>query len=275
MKTKDPFTYQIIGLAMKSHRDLGPGLDEEFYHQDLAANLRGSGIEHLSKPRKDLIYKGCVADTFEADLVFPGNLVAELKALRQDFHPEHLTQALCYCKFWRIQTGMLFDFGKASLIHKRIVYTSRTDKFPTPDIPRFVRDRELAENLIELADQAVSEIGLGYRPMTWTGIMCAAMQSARLPFAVNPSAPIAKLGTTELPCIAVNSEAALSISALGDQVTAMDRARLQTCLKWLELPWGLCLHFGKDKVDLRFVSHPESEKQICGFPESAVQLSSS
>ena len=59
---KDPFTHQIIGLAMETHRALGPGLVEEFYHQDLVSRLNKSGIEHLSKPRRDLIYRGFVAD---------------------------------------------------------------------------------------------------------------------------------------------------------------------------------------------------------------------
>lgn len=71
--TEDPFTYQIIGLAMKTHRDLGPGLNEEFYPLELVENLNRSGIEHLVKPRRNLVYRGSVADTFEADWAFRGN----------------------------------------------------------------------------------------------------------------------------------------------------------------------------------------------------------
>ena len=78
----------------------GPGLVEEFYHQDLVSRLTKAGIEHLSKPRRDLVYRGHVADTFEADLVFPDKLVPELKALRAGFESEHFTQLLAYCKFF-------------------------------------------------------------------------------------------------------------------------------------------------------------------------------
>lgn len=91
---KDPFTHQIIGLAMATHRDLGPGLNEEFYHQTFVARLRKDGIEHFSKPRRDLVYRGYVADTFEADVVFPGKLIPELKSLRGNFDREHFTQIL-------------------------------------------------------------------------------------------------------------------------------------------------------------------------------------
>src|SRR5438552_1691764 len=117
---KDPFSHQVIGLAMETHRELGPGLIEEFYHQDFVARLKNAGIEHLSKLRRDLVYRGHVADTFEADLVCPGKLIPELKALRGGFDREHFTQLLAYSKFWHIRTGMLFDFGKGSLISKRV-----------------------------------------------------------------------------------------------------------------------------------------------------------
>ena len=56
--TKDPLTHALIGHAMKTHRALGPGLGEEFYHQDFVSRLLQAGIEHLSKPRRDLIYRG-------------------------------------------------------------------------------------------------------------------------------------------------------------------------------------------------------------------------
>ena len=133
--TKDPFTHQIIGLAMETHRSLGPGFVEEFYHLDMAERLTKAGIEHLCKPRRDLVYRGHVADTFEADLVFPGRLVPELKALRHTFAPEHFTQLLTYAKFWRIRTGMLLDFGKPSVVFKRVIYSSRTGNFPNVPMP--------------------------------------------------------------------------------------------------------------------------------------------
>lgn len=114
----DPLSFKVIGLAMETHRALGPGLLEEFYHQDLVARLTKDGIGHLSKPRRDLIYRGTVADTFEADLVVEGKLIPELKVLLSGFDAEHFTQILAYSKFWKLRTGLLLDFGKASLIRK-------------------------------------------------------------------------------------------------------------------------------------------------------------
>ena len=253
---KDPFSHQIIGLAMETHRSLGPGLVEEFYHQDLVSRLTKSGIEHLSKPRRDLIYRGHVADTFEADIVFPGKLIPELKVLRGGFDAEHFTQLLAYSKFWRIRTGMLMDFGKASIIPKRVIYTSKTARLPEIEVPSFVSDPALAKNLIDIATRCLADIGLGYRPSTWSGLISAAFRAESVPFTVKPTATVTSLGMASLDCIVVQDQAAISVSALGEEVTAMNRARLQTCLRWLDLPWGICLHFGKSAADLTFVCHP-------------------
>lgn len=255
---KDPFSHLIIGLAMEAHRSLGPGLVEELYHQDLAARLRKTGIEHLSKPRRELIYRGHVADVFEPDLVFPGKMIPELKVLRGGFAAEHFTQLLGYCKFWRIRTGMLMDFGKASLDPKRVIYTSKTATLPQPEIPAFVSSPVLAKDLIEIASRCLADVGLGYRPATWSGIFTAALRAESLAFTLNPRVTIASLGQTSLDCIVIADQAAISISALGEEVTAMNRARLQTCLRWLGLPWGICFHFGKSTSDLSFVSPPKT-----------------
>ncbi len=256
---KDPFTHEIIGLAMETHRALGPGLVEEFYHQDLVARLVKSGIEHLSKPRRDLMYRGFVADTFEADLVFEQKLIPELKALRGEFAPEHFTQLLSYSKFWRIRTGMLLDFGKPSLVPKRVIYTSKTGNFPEVTMPEFVTDAELASELIRIAGQCLADIGFGYRETTWTGLMSAALRAEQIPFVVSPIVVVPNVGTTSLRCLVINNQAAITVTALGHEVTAVDRACLQTYLRLLGLPWGLSFHFGRAQADLKFVSAPISK----------------
>ena len=257
---KDPFTHCIIGLAMATHRELGPGLREELYHQSLVENLRAAGIEHLSKPREELVYRGHLADTFEADLVFPGRLIAEVKVLRGKFDPEHFTQILSYSKFWRIRNGLLFDFGKPSLHTKRVIYASRTADFPAEAIPSFVTNRELAETLIRIARECLQEIGCGFRPTTWNGLMSAAMQAEGLSIVSNPTVIIRGLGPASMKCLVIENKTAIAVSALGREVTAMDRACLQTCLRWLNLPWGICFHFGKERGNIKFVSAPTTGK---------------
>ena len=260
--TQDPLTHALIGHAMKTHSALGPGLGEEFYHQNFVSRLIQAGIEHLSKPRRDLVYKGHVADTFEADIVIESQLVTELKALRTGFAAEHFTQLLNYNKFWRIGTGLLLDFGKASLIKQRVIYTSRTATFPCMTWPGFVTNKSLAEQIFNLAASCLGDIGLGYRETTWIGLMSAALKAEGLSFVTNPCVDIPALGRASLRCLVIENQCVVTITALGQDVSAADRATLQTYLRWLHLPWGIAFHFGREQTDLRIVSRPISKEII-------------
>jgi GxxExxY protein len=264
--TKDPLTHALIGHAMKTHSALGPGLGEEFYHQDFVSRLSQAGIEHLSKPRRDLVYKGHVADTFEADIVIEDQVITELKALRSGFVAGHFTQLLNYNKLWRISIGLLLDFGKASLIKQRVIYTSRTAAFPNVICPNFVTNKDLAEQICNLAASCLSDIGLGYHETTWIGLMSAALKAEGLSFVINPNVDIPSLGRASLRCIVIENQCVITITALGQDVSAAERATLQTYLRWLHLPWGIAFHFGREQTDLRIVSHPISKVIV---PESA------
>lgn len=152
---------------------------------------------------------------------------------------------------------MLFDFGKPSLISRRVAYTSRTGDFPDVAIPAFVSDCELSTTLTNIARHGLRDIGLGYRPTTWNGLMSAALLAEQIPFVMNPTVNVSNIGIASLNCFVIDNKAAISVSALGQEVTAMDRACLQTCLRWLNLPWGICFHFGKANADMKFVSAPK------------------
>ena len=102
----DALSYKIIGEAMRVHREIGPGVDELFYHELLSEYLTELGIVHLWRPRQTLIHRGRVADIFEPDIVIMEHYVLELKMLKKGrFSPEHYIQLKCYLKFWNIGVG--------------------------------------------------------------------------------------------------------------------------------------------------------------------------
>ena len=253
----DPFTHAVIGQAMAVHRELGPGLDEGFYHRLLSEKLTAAGIEHALKPKRELVHRGIVADSFEPDLVFPGRLITELKVLRAAFAPAHLTQLLCYQKLWGISTGMLFDFEKESLVFKRLVFTPVAAPFPAVELPAFVSDKEIAAQLLRLLRPIHEEHGLGYRETTYQGMLTAALKAGGIPFTSQPLCQVGTLGPATLSCFVVAGKCAVTISALGERLGAADRAILQTYLRWLNLPWGLAVHFGRSRLDLQFVVMPK------------------
>jgi GxxExxY protein len=252
----DLVTHAFIGHAMKVHSLVGPGLDEEIYHQELVATLTAAGISHLSKPRRDLVYRGIVADTFEPDFVIENHFIPELKCLRGSFAAEHLVQVFCYCKFWRLRTSLLVDFGKQSLIWKRLLYRSHLANLPGTKPPEFVSKPTLAATIIQAVGECLNEVGLGYRQTTWKNLVKAAIQSAGHTVHLNPTAKVLNhLGIT-MSSLVIDNIFAVFVTALTDGINATDRAILQTHLRWLDLDWGIIFHFGKTTADLTFVQHP-------------------
>ena len=254
---KDPLSHLVIGKAMEVHRELGPGIKEEFYHRLLSEKLIAAGVAHQFKPRTQLIYRGQIADEFEPDIVIPNRLIPELKAIRGTFAPNHFSQLLVYLKFWKIPVGLLVDFAKESLIFKRVIAPKISDAlFPEVPIPAFVTQLTLAEKLIAFLREIYRDHGVGYRETTYRGLLLACLKADGVEHTVEPVARIQHLGPTSLKCIQIAGQCAVTISALGDGLVPADRAILQTYLRWLEHPWGIAIHFGKKHCDVRFVKCP-------------------
>ena len=259
----DKLSYAVIGKAMEVHRELGPGVDECFYHELLVEKLCAAGIEHQSKPRGQLMHRGRVADVFEPDIVIGSRLVLELKWLWSDFAPEHFVQAKCYLKFWRITDALLFDFGKESLVHRRYVFTDQ----PAPPLsldemaaaaPATISNRQLVAQLCQAIGQINDTHGLGYRDTTYRGLLGAELQHADIPCAGQPTAHVRAggriLGQTQLRCLSVAGEGAVMVLALRDEIRAADRAILQSGLHHLGLRWGVVVNFGKKETQVRWVT---------------------
>lgn len=242
---------------MKVHSAVGPGLDEEIYHQELVTALTSAGISHLSKPRRDLVYRGIVVDTFEPDFVVNDHFIPELKCLRGAFAPEHWVQVVCYCKFWRLRTSLLVDFGKQSLMWERFLYRSHTASLPEVKVPDFVTNPSLATNIVRAVAECLNEIGLGYRQTTWKGLVSAAIQSAGIKVHLNPTATVLTYPHITMSSLVINGTCAVFVTALTDGINATDRSTLQTHLRWLNLEWGIVFHFGKTTADFTFVQHPK------------------
>jgi hypothetical protein len=182
------------------------------------------------------------------------------KSLRGKFSAEHLVQVFCYCKFWRLRTSLLVDFGKQSLIWKRLLYRSHSANLPEIKPPEFVGNPGLAASIIHAVGDCLNETGLGYRQTTWKGLVNAAIQSAGHKVHINPTAMVLSHPGVTIASFVIEDTCALLVTALNDGINATDRAILQTHLRWLNLDWGIVFHFGKTTADLCFVRRPLNEK---------------
>jgi GxxExxY protein len=260
----DPLTYAVIGEAMRVHRDLGPGLDESFYHKLLSARLAATGIAHQFKPRGELFHRGFKADVFECDLLFSGGLVAELKVLsaHETFPPEHLAQLISYLKFRRIHTGLLLDFGKERLVQRRIVFTDKqaslNESANSVECTPALSWKYLAERINTSIARVVQKHGLGYCDTTYGGLLAAEFSAEKIPFSHKPVVTVRSgksvLGETCCDCFVVDGKVVLLVLALRNQITTTDRAIVQTYMRHLGLQGGIAVNFGKQKVGFLMIN---------------------
>jgi GxxExxY protein len=120
---RDPRTYAIIGAAQRVHRELGPGFLERVYHQALCIELADRGIPFQAEVALPVHYRGRRLDAvYRADAVVGGEVVVELKALPALTWAE-AAQLLHYLKAAALQTGLLLNFGAASLEVRRMAWS--------------------------------------------------------------------------------------------------------------------------------------------------------
>lgn len=114
--TDDPFTREIIGLAIEVHRHLGPGLLESTYQNCLAHELKLNGINYEAETAVPVNYKGCMLDCgYRVDLLVDNRLIIELKSVEK-VSPIHKAQILTYMKLASIPTGLLINFNVKRLV---------------------------------------------------------------------------------------------------------------------------------------------------------------
>ncbi len=115
-------TEKIIGAAFEVHKFLGNGFQEVIYQRALAWEFSQAGLAYEREIEQDIYYKGLSEPigTRRADFVVEGKVLVEIKAIIQ-LEDVHLAQALNYLKAYRLEVGLLINFGSKSLTFKRLV----------------------------------------------------------------------------------------------------------------------------------------------------------
>ena len=121
LKYKD-ITEKIIGAAFEVHSFLGNGFQEVIYQRALAWELGQRKLAFAREIEQDIYYKDLPQPigTRRADFVVEGKVLVELKAKVQ-LEDVHLAQTLNYLKAYKLEVGLLINFGSKSLTFKRLV----------------------------------------------------------------------------------------------------------------------------------------------------------
>jgi GxxExxY protein len=121
MKYAD-ITEKIIGASFEVHKFLGNGFQEVIYQRALAYELHQAKLEFAREIEQHIYYKNLPEPigTRRADFVVENKILVEIKAVIQ-LEDVHLAQALNYLKVYRLEVGLLINFGSKSLTFKRLV----------------------------------------------------------------------------------------------------------------------------------------------------------
>ena len=121
LKHKD-ITEKIIGCAFEVHKFLGNGFQEVIYQRALVLEFNRALLNFQRELEMDIYYRDFseAIGTRRADFLVEDKVLVELKAVTK-MEDVHLAQILNYLKAYRIEVGLLINFGSKSMEFKRVV----------------------------------------------------------------------------------------------------------------------------------------------------------
>jgi GxxExxY protein len=123
-------THRIIGCAMAVHSYLGNGFQEVIYQQVLAYELDLMKPNFQREIEVEIFYKEMInpIGIRRADFIVENKVPVELKAL-SEINETRWAQTLNYLRAYRIEIGLLINFGEKSLNFKRFVLSPNPKLF--------------------------------------------------------------------------------------------------------------------------------------------------
>lgn len=117
-------TQKIIGASFEVHKFLGNGFQEVIYQRALSFEMYQTGLDFAREIEQEIFYKNLSEPigTRRADFIVEDKILVELKALVK-LEAVHLAQALNYLKAYRLEVGLLINFGAKSLEFRRLILT--------------------------------------------------------------------------------------------------------------------------------------------------------
>ena len=112
-------TEKIIGAAMKVHAALGNGFQEVIYQRALEIEMKYSKLSFEREYNMKIFYRGEEIGQRRVDFFVENKIMVEIKGI---IHLEdvHLAQAINYLEAYKMEIGLLLNFGAKSLEFKRV-----------------------------------------------------------------------------------------------------------------------------------------------------------
>ena len=118
---RDSLTAKIIACAYNVHSELGPGFNENIYHNALKIALKEQGLKYQTEKSFDISFQGKNIGKYRLDLVIEDKVVTELKALVGNIPAVFELQVISYLKASGYNVGILINFGNKSCQVRRLM----------------------------------------------------------------------------------------------------------------------------------------------------------
>lgn len=103
-------SYDIVGCAIKVHKELGPGLLESVYELCLAYELKEKGYVVNQQVTTKINYGKIEIETpLKVDLLVNETIIIEIKTVEK-LLPVHQAQLMTYMKILKKPQGLLINF---------------------------------------------------------------------------------------------------------------------------------------------------------------------
>jgi len=109
--TENELSKIVVGLCLKIHKTLGPGLLESVYEEVLCYELSKLDLRFNRQRGIVVEYEGMKMDLgFRADIIIEDKLIVELKSV-EAIAPVHPKILLTYLRLTNIKLGLLVNFN--------------------------------------------------------------------------------------------------------------------------------------------------------------------
>ena len=115
-------SYELIGICMEVHSELGMGFMEIVYKDALEYEFKCHGIPYIRERKYKIQYKTIILPhVYNADFIVYDSIILEVKCtsvIANNF----MKQTINYLKASGLQLGIIANFGERSFVSKRVVF---------------------------------------------------------------------------------------------------------------------------------------------------------
>ena len=255
-------TERIIGGFFVVQNEVGLGRYEEAYHRAYQIWASEVGLPVLSKPGVSLSVGGREAIVLYPDFVACDQIIIEMKALPRFLGASEDLQLFDYLRARGNRLGLIVNMGLDRVhVERRIFDPPQTAlvedwSYWTNDISG--RDREIGTAIRKSLHMVYAAHRTGYSHAVTEKLVLTALTANGLRVLIRPVAKAVfrqhVVHESALECFVIEDRFVLSLTAQFD-TNEFNKSLGLSCLKTLDLPWGVAANFGRTELQLNALKH--------------------